>query len=433
MNWGKGFSFVLGIAAFSLASNSTLATTLKTIYSFCSVANCGDGYYPGTLVMDPAGHLYGTAAYGGSAAGFAGRGTTFELIPGRHDKWSLGRRYVFCQGGSTCPDGENPQSSLVIDISGNLYGTTIQGGTGGTVFELVSQNNGAAWSLETLHSFAGSDGENPSSPLTYAGATSTNYYDGGSPLFGATLNGGAEETGGVVYQLTRSGDVWNATTLHDFSNDGYVQPNSNLLVSPSGLVYGQTSLGGVEGEGSIYALTQDNGSWNETILHSFANGDDDTYYPGGPLGLTGDGSLYGAATWGGPRCKYSHHVPTRCGGGLYRLDPNDGAWTFNSLYTFCQDGRLCRDGEWSTGGLIRTKSGSFYGVTNGGGANGSGVIFKISKSGRYEVLYSFCSEENCADGANPGGALMRGPHGRLYGTTTSGGANNAGTVFEFTP
>ena len=259
------------IAALALAPSATSAATLKTIYSFCNLANCNDGAVPGTLVSDFAGHIYGVAAYGGSATGYNGRGTAFELVPTRRGKWTLGRLYVFCANGN-CADGSLPQSGLIIDSSGNLYGTTAEGGTGyGNVFELVSEDAGAAWGFQTLYSFIGSDGDNPSSPLTYAGATATSYYDGKSSLFGSTLNGGKVDAGGgTVFQLNSTGNGWTLTTLHDFSSDGFsCEPNEGLLVNISGTVYGQTLHCGTSDVGYLYALSKNDDAWTESVLYKF--------------------------------------------------------------------------------------------------------------------------------------------------------------------
>lgn len=99
------------------------------------------------------------------------------------------------------------------------------------------------------------------------------------------------------------------------------------------------------------------------------------------------------------------------------------------IYSFCAQ-QSCTDGASPFDGLIADKSGNAYGTTYSGGAHGLGTVFKISASGVESVLYSFCAASTCADGANPYAGLIMDAAGNLYGTTLGGGANNNGTVFE---
>jgi uncharacterized repeat protein (TIGR03803 family) len=92
----------------------------------------------------------------------------------------------------------------------------------------------------------------------------------------------------------------------------------------------------------------------------------------------------------------------------------------------------CADGEIPTGSLVADKSGNLYGTTERGGANGSGTVFKLTGTA-LEVLYSFCAQPNCADGALPLSGVVLDASGNLFGTTSYRGANNGGTVFELSP
>jgi uncharacterized repeat protein (TIGR03803 family) len=98
------------------------------------------------------------------------------------------------------------------------------------------------------------------------------------------------------------------------------------------------------------------------------------------------------------------------------------------LHTF-RPGRS-KDGSYPTGGLVRDAKGNLYGATSAGGATGNGTVFKLDKTGKETVLYSFCPMKNCADGASPNGDLVRDPSGNLYGTTTTGGYYSYGVVFK---
>jgi len=107
----------------------------------------------------------------------------------------------------------------------------------------------------------------------------------------------------------------------------------------------------------------------------------------------------------------------------------------STLYSFCSVGLPpnCLDGEFPFG-LVQSTDQYFYGTTNGGGAHGNfGTVFKISPTGTLTTLYNFCTQSGCMDGQNPYGPLIQASTGLLYGTTSSGGANGGGTVFQITP
>jgi uncharacterized repeat protein (TIGR03803 family) len=116
-------------------------------------------------------------------------------------------------------------------------------------------------------------------------------------------------------------------------------------------------------------------------------------------------------------------------GTVFKITPG-GALT--TLYSFCpQIG--CTDGRYPYAGLVQASNGDFYGTTSEGGANNDGTIFEITPSGTLTTLYSFCSESGCTDGVHPSAALVQASNGDFYGTTNSGGAYGYGTVFEITP
>lgn len=151
-----------------------------------------------------------------------------------------------------------------------------------------------------------------------------------------------------------------------------------------------------------------------TTLVSFSNGDT----PIAALVQGFDGYFYGTTSgevWGI--------------GSVFKVSPSG---TFTTLYTFCAQTN-CADGQQPNAGLVQAANGDFYGTTYYGGVGGAGTIFEITTSGDLTPLYSFCAQTNCADGSNPNARLVHAANGHFYGTTTSGGANNAGTVFEMTP
>jgi uncharacterized repeat protein (TIGR03803 family) len=156
-----------------------------------------------------------------------------------------------------------------------------------------------------------------------------------------------------------------------------------------------------------------------TGIYSFT-GRDDGGDPIAGLLHAADGNLYGVASIGG----------TEGEGSFFRLTPS-GVTT--SLYSFCPEASSCPSGRGPAYTLTQGADGSFYSVTRGGGANSEGVVYKISSTGAYSAIYSFCAKASCADGSTPESALILGSDGNFYGTTLYGGANNYGTVFKISP
>jgi uncharacterized repeat protein (TIGR03803 family) len=103
--------------------------------------------------------------------------------------------------------------------------------------------------------------------------------------------------------------------------------------------------------------------------------------------------------------------------------------TVSTIYTFCSKTN-CADGSFPVAGLILANDLNFYGTTTSGGAYGAGTVFKLTPAGTITTLYSFCQQISCADGANPYGGLVQGTSGLLYGTTALGGAHGFGSVFS---
>ena len=142
-------------------------------------------------------------------------------------------------------------------------------------------------------------------------------------------------------------------------------------------------------------------------------------YPTGGLIQATDGNFYGNASFGGTG---------GVSGTIYRITPGG---TLTTLYNFCSQSG-CTDGVGPAGNLVQASNGDFYGVTNVGGANGDGTIFRISASGAFQTLYSFCSQSGCADGSSPVSGLVQATNGELYGTTSQGGTAASGTIFKVT-
>jgi uncharacterized repeat protein (TIGR03803 family) len=297
-----------------------------------------------------------------------------------------------------------------IDSAGNLYGTTFNGGSDGmgTVFELSPPSSqGGGWTETVLWSFSNSSGNSPHGPL---------LMDSSGNLYGTTSG-----DSGTVFELSPvSGGSWAEQTLYVFgannSEDGS-SPVAGLTFDSSGNLYGTTVYGGTgtglcrdQGCGTIFKLSPQSGAgWQETVLHSFTG----TFIlPESNLDIDQQGNLYGTVEGDGIS-----------NGGVFRFSPNTGMSIFRFDY---------QDGANPYAGLL-IEHGTGYGVTWLGGANGKGTVFQIH--GKQEsVLYSFCSQANCADGDGPmGGGSLVSLRGKLYGTTSMGGTYNQGIVFEMTP
>ncbi len=263
--------------------------TETVLYNFTGASD-GANPYGARLIFDPAGNLYGTAfnGGGGSCSGSPnGCGVIYELTPS-NGGWTQSVIYTFSGGN----DGAHPWAGLILDQSGNLYGTTSGGGAYGygTVYELTP--SGSGWALKTLYSFENQqDGGQP-----YAGL----IFDPAGNLYGATTTGGTGD-GGTVFELTPSGSSWTFQTLYPFTgSSGQLTggPTASLVMDSGGNLYGATAGDGAYSKGAVFKLTQSNGGWTYTSLYDFTGGDDGRT-PRGNLVFDKYGNLYGTAT-GGP-------------------------------------------------------------------------------------------------------------------------------------
>jgi uncharacterized repeat protein (TIGR03803 family) len=334
------------------------------------------------VIFDGAGNLYGTTLGGGSNSSSAciyGCGTAFRLIPGSGGSWTESVLYSFCSL-SRCVDGSAPQSGVIFDQTGNLYGTTVIGGSSsasacnnlgcGTVFKLTPNADGR-WTESVLHSFFSltdcADGKS-----TFASV----IFDGAGNLYGTASEGGnlsqCDEHGcGVFFELTPNADgTWKEEILHRFAGgrDGAV-PEDSLLFDGSGNLYGTAHLGGnLTNCGVVFELTPDShGSWEEKVLYSFAGGDGRG--PFASLAFDKAGNLYGTTLLGADRLCGS----SGCGV-VFELTPNsNGGWTETVLHRF-----LDHPGAAPYAGVIFDAAGNVYGTTSGDHSTTFGSVFEIT-------------------------------------------------------
>ncbi len=356
------------------------------------------------------------------------------------------------------PDGASPQAGLAIDSAGNLYGTTVAGGTGrlcsappgcGTIFKLT--HAGSGWIITSVYEFIGTDdGGHPIAPVVIA-ADGTLY---GDTYFGY----------GTLYRVTPSPtapttpfNFGHLSTLHSF--DG-AMPSGEVAFDSSGNVYGGTAFGGPADEGTIYQWTA---SGFRVIYAGQQRSDGQT--PEGGVTPDSSGNLYGTFSAGGP---YQS-------GFVFELSPSQQGWTIQNLATFS-------GGYTPVSGLVFDSHGNLYGrragaifqlvnaggywnitgIGNGGssppwgtprltvdsadnilgagfdgGRYGMGSVFKLTFSNgswTQTTLYDFCPDAPvCTQGAQPASNVVVDAQGHLYGTTTAGGAQGYGVVWEITP
>lgn len=392
-------------------------TSERALYNF-GAPGSGDGLYPfAQIVLDSSGNLYGTTQMGGSY----NAGILFELSPNGKGQWTETVLHEFT-GGS---DGDNPGAGLLFDSAGNIYGTAGYGGANGSgvVYELSPQSGGG-WAYNVLYSFGAyptsGDGLGPNSALV---------FDKQGNLFGTTSEGGVAgcfEGCGTVFELSPvGGGVWKEQLIHEFPGDGSdgELPSGGLTIDSSGQLYGTAQNGGATGSGILYQLRYSSSSnkWLETIVHQFTSTATDGGFPEGGVVSRG-GHLYGTTEGGGVNGHGTIFDTT--------FSKSSG-WVTTTLYSFGQS--FSGDGISPQSGLTVDSTGNLYGTASYGGAfNYYGAAFELSKSANNTwsetILHSFNGTDGFAPVATP---VLRG--GRLYGTAPEGGANSSGVIYLIRP
>ncbi len=399
--------------------------TLTVLASF----NGGDGASPTAgLIADANGDLFGTTSGGGAD----GDGAVFEIA---NSGSVAAPSYASAPSAVVNFDGKNIYlSGLTADANGDMFGTityrqSVISRAEGTVFEIA--NNGSV----AAPSYSGA----PATLVSFTGLGSWGglIADANGDLFGTTVGDGANGDG-TVFEIVNNGSVAAPnyasapTTLFSFngSNGGY--PQAGLVADANGDLFGTTTGGGANGDGTVFEIVN-NGSFAApnyasapTTLVSFngSNGD----YPQASLIVDAKGDLFGTTSSGGAN-----------GDGAVFEIVNNGSVAAPSyasapitLVSFNGG-----DGQSPEASLIVDSNGDLFGTTYGGGANGDGAVFEIANNGSVAApsyadapttLVSF----NGSNGANPEAGLIAGANGDLFGTTSSGGVNGDGAVFEIT-
>jgi len=282
----------------------------KILYSF---AGPPDGAYPASeVIRDISGNLYGTTESGGSSQCEEGCGTVFRLSPNPDGTWSETVLYTFCTE-ENCTDGQYPVAGLTIDSAGNLYGVTLTG----AVFELSPPVVPAdPWTYTLLFQFGlrFGGGIDPMGRM---------IFDDSGNLYGTTYEGGTGW--GSVFELSPTPDGWTETDLYDFCPHPNVNacidgngPQAGVVFDKAGNLYGTTAFGGNSryfGGGTVYRLSHKDGEWKETVLYAFPSMFSKRGgAPDGAVTFDASGNLFGTFSEGGESDD----------GGVFRLSRQNG-------------------------------------------------------------------------------------------------------------
>ena len=365
------FAFLL-LPLFSFAQTYSLST----LVNFPAIAKKSAANPTGYLTTDSHGNLYGVA--GGGVAG-----TLFKVTP---------KGIFTVVHNFTGPDGSDPQSAVVFDKAGNMYGVTMEGGkfNYGTVFKMTPKG-----ALTVLHSF-----------------TDT-AADGNYPTFAVTLDSNAnvygfvyytvqdQPNGGVIYRVTPQGSF---SVVYNFGQDaGYLgfNPQASMITDREGNFYGVTLDGGdfdacgLPG-GVVFKMTP---NFDYSVLHTFCQSTGDLGFPHGKLTQDNAGNMFGGAN------------------GIFKITQSG----VESVLTTC-----CATFNIFTPTLVRDSAGNLYGTVPSASTSTNPYVFKVAPDGTNTTLYTFKAPINIGDG------VVLDSAGNLYGTTINGGTNGTGSVFKLT-
>jgi uncharacterized repeat protein (TIGR03803 family) len=396
------FAFVMGL--FLVRSAAAQTVTFTELYPFNSSGDLTDGAWPEAgVTRDAFGNFYGTTFFGGAGTGcdiyFGGCGTVFKLD-------ASGTETVLHSFGGA-PDGSNPTARIILDPAGDLYGTTAFGGAHGhgTVFK-VDATTGSETILHSFA--GGADGANPNAglvrdaagnfygttqyggkgcygrgcgtvfELSAMGEETILYRFGDVPDGASPLGGVAIDSSGNIYGTTWLGGVYSLGTVFRLDSNGTgkvlysfaggsdgANPIGGPVLDQAGNLYGATSAGGPSYFGTLYMI---DASGNESVLHSFA-GSTDGAYPYSHLLVDPAGNLFGTASQGG--C---------CGLGTM-FEFSNGILT--ALYGFsAAPSGTNPDGQLPMGGLITDSAGNLYGTATEAGPDGWGTVFELQLGGQ---------------------------------------------------
>jgi T5SS/PEP-CTERM-associated repeat protein len=365
------------------------------------------------LIADATGDLFGTTAGGGTN----NDGTVFEITYSATTGYASSPTVL---ASFNLADGYAPEGSLIADANGDLFGTTVQGGTNGwgTVFEIANTASGYASTPIVLTSFG--TGANPRGSL---------IADANGDLFGTTTFDGTYSAG-TVFEIakTATGYASTPTVLVNFNSLDGKAPQAGLLADAAGDLFGTTDEGGT-GYGTAFEITKTANGYSSTptILAFFSAA---TFGQFGGLIADANGDLFGTSASGG----------AYAGGAVYEIAKTTTGYNMTPIVLASFNGpvahsgpELNTDGSYPNGSLIMDANGDLFGTTRYGGPTGQGVVFEIVKTGTgYDSTPTDLVTFNGSNGQIPAGNLLAVAGGNLVGLTEEGGAANDGTFFELT-
>jgi uncharacterized repeat protein (TIGR03803 family) len=320
-------------------------------------------------------------------------------------------------------DGYEPQSGLIMDARGNLYGTTFKGGQnyddGGVAYKVSHAQGG--WVSNLLTEFnPGQNGYAPQARLTFGPNSATIY---GTTEFGG--NDGCSGYGcGTVFELTPRttpppGEPGfdERTTIYRFSGPDGNWPLGEVIFDPNGNIFGTTPDGGTHDGGTVFELARVGTQWRHSVLYNFT-GFADGAQPLAGLIMDSAGNLYGTTSGAGPAG----------GGTVFELSPVAGGWNFQVIYALSEQQRYAPQG-----GVVLDAAGNVYATTSGGGQYFQGSVFKLIRQNGAWVFTLLHDFQGIPDGAVPKGNLLLDAAGNLYGIASGGGEYASGSVWEISP
>jgi uncharacterized repeat protein (TIGR03803 family) len=293
--------------------------------------------------------------------------------------------------------GASPQGDLIQAANGKLYGMTSAGeaNESGILFEY----DPVTTSYSKLVEFTGPNGANPAGSLIQA----TN-----GKIYGLTLNGGTSGMG-VLFEYDLSNSTYTIKVNFSGPAEG-ANPRGSLIQAKNGLLYGMASTGGINNVGTIFSYNLATSSLTKLVdFNGVSNGAS----PAGALMQSTSGKLFGLTFNGG-----MNNI-----GVLFQFDPA------TLIYTKLKDFSAAATGANPQGALLEASNGKLYGMTTGGGANSSGIIFEYDTlSAAFTNKIDF---DGIVQGGSPSGSLIEIPGGNLYGMNNLGGTGSSGILFEY--
>jgi len=425
-------ALVLLAVTFSIAAHAQ-SVSEHLIYSFCAQSNCADGSTPNNGMALLSNGSFVAATQGNNS--YPGGSIVMFTPTGQGDDYSANVLTSFCSGlPSTCPGGFNPVGTPIEGLNSNIYFSNFYGGNASTE---LPDGAGVLWQYSPPYGLSILEQE------SFVFCSDTNCAAGGGPssgliqgtdgaLYGATSQVGA--TGfGTIYRIDPSSS--DITALHSFCsaqgcNDGSGSPSS-LLQAADGNFYGTTFLGGANTGGVVFQLTP---TGNYTVLHSFcspnATSCPDGLDPVGSLVQADNGNIYGVTSAGGN---------SSSGGTVFYIDT---AGTFHTWLDFgcILGGTACIDGYTPGGGLILGSDGNLYGTTTVTstklGGSGQGAAFQLplndTNAPATNIFYYCSAGSPCLSGSYPEGEFVVGADANLYGVFNQGGTYAQGAAYLLT-